>query len=78
VALGAQNDSPLIPMLRVLGKRPRHVADPELVALANAAIKSTDWNAYWRRADVGVARESDAYADARIRSREQMQGWVFK
>jgi len=54
------------------------VADPELVALANAAIKSTDWNAYWRRADVGVARESDAYADARIRSREQMQGWVFK
>ncbi|MFA7343235.1 MAG: hypothetical protein WC003_02920 [Terrimicrobiaceae bacterium] len=42
------------------------------------AIKSTNWDEYWKRVDEGVAREVDAYADARARSREEFQHCVLR
>ena len=36
---------------------------------ARQAIKNTDWDAYWRKVDEGVAKDVEAYAKSRAMSR---------
>jgi len=50
----------------------------EIWKQAQAAIKSTNWDEYWKRVDAGVARAVDAYADARARSWEEFQRCVLR
>ena len=58
--------------------RRKQEAENEVWKQAQAAIKSTNWDEYWKRVDAGVAREVDAYADARARSREEFQHCVLR
>lgn len=50
----------------------------EIWKQVQVALKSTNWDEYWKRVDEGVAREVDAYADARARSREEFQRCVLR
>lgn len=41
-------------------------------------LDNMDWDAYWRKVGEGVAKEVDAYAAARARSREQASQRMFR
>jgi len=63
---------------KIRPKKSAKTIDPKLLETAKQAIKNTDWDAYWRRVDEGVARDVEAYANARARSREEFDRLVLR
>ena len=51
---------------RLIGSR--HEPESEIEKLVQLAIRNTNWEEYQKRVDAGVAREVDAYAEARFKS----------
>ncbi|MCX6865165.1 MAG: hypothetical protein NTV46_02910 [Verrucomicrobia bacterium] len=59
---------------------PRETGVPsrEVVEDARKLFKSIDWPAYWSRVDEQVAREVDAYAEARVKSQREFNNCVLR
>lgn len=56
----------------------KNMGNDELLKLAREAIKNTDWDVFWKKVDIKVAKECDAYREARRKSAELMNDKVIK
>ncbi len=45
--------------------------------MAKEAIDNTDWDSYWKKVDVEVAKDAEAYRESRRRSVKDMNNIVL-